>query len=54
VVGNKSNFKLKSICIETCVLLKASGSMITFLELYVDDIILLFGNDIPTLEGAKA
>jgi len=32
---------------------KASGSIITFLVLYVDDI-LLFGNNIPTMEGIKA
>jgi hypothetical protein len=38
---------------EACVYKKASGSIITFLVLYVDDI-LLFGNDIPTLEGVKA
>ncbi|KAD2805330.1 hypothetical protein E3N88_38707 [Mikania micrantha] len=37
---------------EACVYKKASGSIITFLVLYVDDI-LLFGNDIPTLEGVK-
>ncbi|KAD2393217.1 hypothetical protein E3N88_40194 [Mikania micrantha] len=38
---------------EACVYKKASGSIITFLVLYVDDI-LLFGNDIPTLQGVKA
>ena len=38
---------------EACVYKKASGSIITFLVLYVDDI-LLFGNDIPTMEGIKA
>ena len=38
---------------EACVYKKASGSIITFLVLYVDDI-LLFGNDIPTMEGVKA
>jgi len=38
---------------ESCVYVKASGSTITFLVLYVDDI-LLIGNDIPTLNGVKA
>ncbi|KAJ0765449.1 putative RNA-directed DNA polymerase [Helianthus annuus] len=38
---------------EACVYKKASGSTVTFLVLYVDDI-LLFGNDIPTMEGVKA
>jgi len=35
-----------------CVYKKASGSTITFLLLYVDDI-LLIGNDIPTLHTTK-
>ncbi|KAI3723576.1 hypothetical protein L2E82_35254 [Cichorium intybus] len=38
---------------ESCVYVKASGSIVTFLVLYVDDI-LLMGNDIPTLQGVKA
>jgi hypothetical protein len=37
---------------ESCVYVKASGSIITFLVLYVDDI-LLMGNDIPTLNNVK-
>ncbi|KAI3780168.1 hypothetical protein L2E82_10129 [Cichorium intybus] len=38
---------------ESCVYVKASGSIVTFLVLYVDDI-LLMGNDIPTLQDVKA
>ncbi|KAI3739156.1 hypothetical protein L2E82_29553 [Cichorium intybus] len=38
---------------ESCVYVKASGSIVTFLVLYVDDI-LLMGNDIPTLQNVKA
>ncbi|KAI3708868.1 hypothetical protein L2E82_38397 [Cichorium intybus] len=38
---------------DSCVYKKASGSIVIFLVLYVDDI-LLFGNDIPTLKGVKA
>ncbi|KAI3723535.1 hypothetical protein L2E82_35178 [Cichorium intybus] len=38
---------------ESCVYVKASGSIVTFLVLYVDDI-LLMGNDIPTLQSVKA
>jgi len=38
---------------EPCVYKKVSGSMIVFLVLYVDDI-LLIGNDIPTLQQAKS
>ncbi|KAI3723657.1 hypothetical protein L2E82_35412 [Cichorium intybus] len=37
---------------DSCVYKKASGSIVIFLVLYVDDI-LLFGNDIPTLKGVK-
>ncbi|KAL8115369.1 hypothetical protein AgCh_022017 [Apium graveolens] len=37
---------------ETCVYKKVSGSAITFLVLYVDDI-LLIGNDIPMLQSVK-
>ncbi|KAJ9567272.1 LOW QUALITY PROTEIN: hypothetical protein OSB04_003238 [Centaurea solstitialis] len=38
---------------EPCVYTKLSGSIVTFLVLYVDDI-LLIGNDVPTLQGVKA
>ncbi|KAJ9566613.1 hypothetical protein OSB04_002579 [Centaurea solstitialis] len=38
---------------EPCVYTKFSGSIVTFLGLYVDDI-LLIGNDIPTLQSVKA
>jgi hypothetical protein len=38
---------------EPCVYMKASGSMVSFLILYVDDI-LLIGNDIPTLDKVKS
>ncbi|KAJ9535780.1 hypothetical protein OSB04_un001068 [Centaurea solstitialis] len=38
---------------EPCVYTKFSGSIVTFLVLYVDDI-LLIGNDIPTLQSVKA
>ncbi|KAJ9558542.1 hypothetical protein OSB04_013156 [Centaurea solstitialis] len=38
---------------EPCVYTKFSGSVLTFLVLYVDDI-LLIGNDIPTLQSVKA
>ncbi|KAJ9547257.1 hypothetical protein OSB04_019800 [Centaurea solstitialis] len=38
---------------EPCVYTKFSGSVVTFLVLYVDDI-LLIGNDVPTLENVKA
>ena len=37
---------------ESCVYVKASGSVVVFLVLYVDDI-LLIGNDIPTLQSVK-
>ena len=37
---------------EPCVYMRVSGSINTFLVLYVDDI-LLFGNDIPTLQSVK-
>ncbi|KAJ9544434.1 hypothetical protein OSB04_024141 [Centaurea solstitialis] len=39
---------------DPCVYTKFSGSIVTFLILYVDDILLLIGNDIPTLQGVKA
>ncbi|KAI3766855.1 hypothetical protein L2E82_16930 [Cichorium intybus] len=38
---------------ESCVYVKASGSIVTFLVLYVDDI-LLMGNDVPTLQDVKS
>ena len=38
---------------EPCVYKKISGSVIVFLVLYVDDI-LLIGNDIPTLQNVKS
>ncbi|KAJ9561425.1 hypothetical protein OSB04_006585 [Centaurea solstitialis] len=38
---------------ESCIYVKASGSIVTFLVLYVDDI-LLIGNDIPTMNGVKS
>ncbi|KAJ9536458.1 hypothetical protein OSB04_un000366 [Centaurea solstitialis] len=38
---------------EPCVYTKFSGSVVTFLVLYVDDI-LLIGNDVPTLQSVKS
>ncbi|CAH1441502.1 unnamed protein product [Lactuca virosa] len=38
---------------ESCVYVKASGTIVSFLVLYVDDI-LLIGNDIPTLQEVKS
>ncbi|KAD7116757.1 hypothetical protein E3N88_04025 [Mikania micrantha] len=38
---------------ETCVYMKASGSIVMFLILYVDDI-LLIGNGIPTMNEVKS
>ena len=37
---------------ETCIHKKVSGSSVTFLKLYVDDI-LLIGNDIEILDSIK-
>ncbi|KAJ9556119.1 hypothetical protein OSB04_010733 [Centaurea solstitialis] len=37
---------------ESCVYIKVSGSVVVFLVLYVDDI-LLMGNDVPTLQSVK-
>ena len=37
---------------EPCVYKKISGSIVVFLILYVDDI-LLIGNDIPSLQSVK-
>ena len=38
---------------ESCVYVKASGSVVVFLVLYVDDI-LLIGNNVPELQSVKA
>ncbi|GJV26325.1 retrotransposon protein, putative, ty1-copia subclass [Tanacetum coccineum] len=38
---------------ESCIYIKVSGSVVVFLVLYVDDI-LLIGNDIPTLQSVKS
>ena len=38
---------------ESCVYVKASGSIVSFLVLYVHDI-LLIGNDVPTLQEVKS
>ena len=38
---------------ESCVYVKASGSIVSFLILYVDDI-LLIGNNVPTLQEVKS
>ena len=50
--------KIKEFCFvqhvdEPCVYTRASGKIVAFLVLYVDDI-LLFGNDIPTLQDVKS
>ena len=37
---------------ESCAYIKTSGSLVTLLVLYVDDI-LIMGNHIPTLQGVK-
>ncbi|GJY23608.1 retrotransposon protein, putative, ty1-copia subclass [Tanacetum coccineum] len=37
---------------ESCIYVKVSGSVVVFVVLYVDDI-LLIGNDIPTLQSVK-
>ncbi|GJT18106.1 retrotransposon protein, putative, ty1-copia subclass [Tanacetum coccineum] len=37
---------------DSCIYVKVSGSVVVFLVLYVDDI-LLIGNDIPTLQSVK-
>ncbi|GJY32683.1 retrotransposon protein, putative, ty1-copia subclass [Tanacetum coccineum] len=37
---------------QSCIYVKVSGSVVVFLVLYVDDI-LLIGNDIPTLQSVK-
>ncbi|GJZ03221.1 retrotransposon protein, putative, ty1-copia subclass [Tanacetum coccineum] len=51
-------FSIKNIltdqnCDEPCVYVKASGSYVTFLILYVDDI-LIMGNNIPMLQDVKS
>ena len=38
---------------ESCVYVKASGSAVSFLVLYVDNI-LLIGNNVPTLQEVKS
>ena len=38
---------------ESCIYVKASGSVVVFLVLYVDDI-LLIGNHVPELQSVKA
>ncbi|KAJ9547558.1 hypothetical protein OSB04_020101 [Centaurea solstitialis] len=50
--------RIKEFCFtksefEPCVYTKFSGSIVTFLVLYVDDI-LLIGNDVPTLQSVKS
>ncbi|KAK8680799.1 hypothetical protein V6N13_109737 [Hibiscus sabdariffa] len=52
------NDAIKEFCFirnedEPCVYKKFSGSIVSFLILYVDDI-LIIGNDIPTLQSVKA
>ncbi|GJU63721.1 retrotransposon protein, putative, ty1-copia subclass [Tanacetum coccineum] len=46
-------FRFNQNCDELCVYAKASGSYVTFLFLYVDDI-LIMGNDIPMLQDVKS
>ncbi|KAJ9562957.1 hypothetical protein OSB04_008117 [Centaurea solstitialis] len=46
------NFGFAKSEFEPCVYTKFSGSVVTFLVLYVDDI-LLIGNDVPTLQNVK-
>ncbi|GJU27083.1 retrotransposon protein, putative, ty1-copia subclass [Tanacetum coccineum] len=45
-------FGFSQNCDEPCVYVKASGSYVTFLILYVDDI-LIMGNNIPMLQDVK-
>ncbi|KAJ9546970.1 hypothetical protein OSB04_019513 [Centaurea solstitialis] len=52
------DIRIKEFCFtksefEPCVYTKFSGSIVTFLVLYVDDI-LLIENDVPTLQSVKA
>ncbi|GKC30680.1 putative retrotransposon protein, partial [Tanacetum coccineum] len=47
------NFKTDQNCDEPCVYVKASGSYVTFLILYVDDI-LIMGNNILMLQDVKS
>nr|GFB13142.1 hypothetical protein [Tanacetum cinerariifolium] len=51
--SNLKKFGFTQNCDEPCVYLKASGSNITFLILYVDDI-LIMGNNIPMLQRVKS
>ncbi|GJQ98073.1 retrotransposon protein, putative, ty1-copia subclass [Tanacetum coccineum] len=46
-------FGFSQNCDEPCVYVKASGSYVTFLILYVDDI-LIMGNNIPMLQDVKS
>ena len=46
-------FDFKKCEEECCVYKKVSGSLVVFLVLYVDDI-LLIGNDVPMLNGVKS
>ncbi|GJU09836.1 retrotransposon protein, putative, ty1-copia subclass [Tanacetum coccineum] len=46
-------FGFSQNCDEPCVYMKASGSYVTFLILYVDDI-LIMGNNIPMLQDVKS
>ncbi|GJW12514.1 retrovirus-related pol polyprotein from transposon TNT 1-94 [Tanacetum coccineum] len=48
-----NKFGFTQNCDEPCVYLKASGSNVTFLILYVDDI-LIMGNNIPMLQDVKS
>ncbi|GJU38258.1 retrotransposon protein, putative, ty1-copia subclass, partial [Tanacetum coccineum] len=48
-----NKFGFTQNCDEPCVYLKASGSNVTFLILYVDDI-LIVGNNIPMLQDVKS
>ncbi|GKD89366.1 retrotransposon protein, putative, ty1-copia subclass [Tanacetum coccineum] len=48
-----NKFGFSQNCDEPCVYVKASGSYVTFLILYVDDI-LIMGNNIPMLQDIKS
>ncbi|KAJ9536778.1 hypothetical protein OSB04_un000002 [Centaurea solstitialis] len=50
---NPNKFGFAKSEFEPCVYTKFSGSIVTFLVLYVDDI-LLIGNDVPTLQSVKS
>nr|GEY41799.1 retrotransposon protein, putative, Ty1-copia subclass [Tanacetum cinerariifolium] len=51
--GAVHTYKARLNCDEPCVYVKASGSYVTFIILYVDDI-LIMGNNIPMLQDAKS